>query len=286
MFCEKCGKQINDDAIFCPFCGYSMALPTDNTARENNDLNTDKSEHVKVAKKTYNPVIFKILGIGFFLLAILEFGFRYVLAIRKFTDYHGISVYFSSFPCLRIYSVDKTILKVKGIGYLFKSLYASTVFLLGPVSNILFCVYCLFERKVIYLIASIYGMVTAVIITAAVSRDRYYMFTEYGGDYYLEEIRDSIIVCSFAIIMFIFVLCIYWARKPAFFVLGGVFAAAHSVTFTLNFSELGPTLVNWIFYTNFHAPAIYAVIVTVAEIVIYSLFILLMYKRSRALKDA
>ncbi len=25
MFCEKCGKQINDDAAFCPYCGQSTS---------------------------------------------------------------------------------------------------------------------------------------------------------------------------------------------------------------------------------------------------------------------
>ena len=24
MFCEKCGNQINDDASFCPHCGFTM----------------------------------------------------------------------------------------------------------------------------------------------------------------------------------------------------------------------------------------------------------------------
>ncbi len=31
MFCQKCGKQINDDATFCPFCGYSMGKQYENT---------------------------------------------------------------------------------------------------------------------------------------------------------------------------------------------------------------------------------------------------------------
>ena len=29
MFCEKCGKQINDDGTFCPYCGSSVSPITD-----------------------------------------------------------------------------------------------------------------------------------------------------------------------------------------------------------------------------------------------------------------
>ncbi len=31
MFCEKCGKQINDNAMFCSFCGYTVGKQPDNT---------------------------------------------------------------------------------------------------------------------------------------------------------------------------------------------------------------------------------------------------------------
>ena len=31
MFCEKCGKQINDGAVFCPFCGHSMDAVAEET---------------------------------------------------------------------------------------------------------------------------------------------------------------------------------------------------------------------------------------------------------------
>lgn len=41
MFCEQCGKEINDDAVYCPKCGTIVTTPSDsqtgrkNTSREN-----------------------------------------------------------------------------------------------------------------------------------------------------------------------------------------------------------------------------------------------------------
>lgn len=35
MFCYKCGKELNDGAAFCPFCGNKMIIDTTNTANAN-----------------------------------------------------------------------------------------------------------------------------------------------------------------------------------------------------------------------------------------------------------
>ena len=34
MFCTKCGKELNDEAVICPYCG----VPTANFAVVNNDV--------------------------------------------------------------------------------------------------------------------------------------------------------------------------------------------------------------------------------------------------------
>ena len=26
MYCEKCGEEINDNALFCPYCGYKVGV--------------------------------------------------------------------------------------------------------------------------------------------------------------------------------------------------------------------------------------------------------------------
>lgn len=57
MFCEKCGKQINDDAVFCPFCGYTVDKQQDNTgdsAVQIKDANTQSvSTKAEISKAEF-----------------------------------------------------------------------------------------------------------------------------------------------------------------------------------------------------------------------------------------
>ena len=41
MFCKKCGKEINDDAVICIYCGCSTE--ENNSVQKNDDFNVSKT---------------------------------------------------------------------------------------------------------------------------------------------------------------------------------------------------------------------------------------------------
>ena len=51
MFCEKCGKEIADNATFCPYCGQQLNGYT-YTANTGNTTNTDNTTPGKKKKRT------------------------------------------------------------------------------------------------------------------------------------------------------------------------------------------------------------------------------------------
>ncbi len=65
MYCTKCGKQINDDGAFCPYCGNPR-----------NGGNNNVSKEVKKEKKKINATIPIIIGlvITFFVVLIVVLG--------------------------------------------------------------------------------------------------------------------------------------------------------------------------------------------------------------------
>lgn len=42
-YCEKCGKQLNDDAVFCEGCGVRVAEPITEIIKENSSVNIDNT---------------------------------------------------------------------------------------------------------------------------------------------------------------------------------------------------------------------------------------------------
>lgn len=55
MFCENCGKEIKDDAVFCPFCGNkseNVVVTSDNVVKSNvEELDNKKNKNNKKSKK-------------------------------------------------------------------------------------------------------------------------------------------------------------------------------------------------------------------------------------------
>ncbi len=71
MFCSQCGKKVNDNMLFCPFCGAALVLPeqdTDNSAPEKvvpQEKKAVPSETVAfVAKEDFEPLDLDALAIG------------------------------------------------------------------------------------------------------------------------------------------------------------------------------------------------------------------------------
>ena len=44
MFCDKCGRKLQDDAAFCPYCGRKMSDPESETLPEKVDPHSEKQD--------------------------------------------------------------------------------------------------------------------------------------------------------------------------------------------------------------------------------------------------
>ena len=83
-FCEKCGKQIKDEAVFCPFCGAMVdSSSTSATVTVSDEMSRTQSRQEKKEKKTGK----KFSGIlGFVLCILLVLLFFWLYGIINGTD--------------------------------------------------------------------------------------------------------------------------------------------------------------------------------------------------------
>ena len=51
MFCNKCGKEIPDDSIFCPFCGESTGKSEKPTPRAEDEVVKEVEKEVPMVKE-------------------------------------------------------------------------------------------------------------------------------------------------------------------------------------------------------------------------------------------
>lgn len=67
MFCMKCGKELQDDAVFCPFCGYKSGARTENVERQVGYINiNDFQENYRRMSRpepSQTPTIMMILAV-------------------------------------------------------------------------------------------------------------------------------------------------------------------------------------------------------------------------------
>jgi hypothetical protein len=87
MFCEKCGKQINSDAMFCSGCGATTAKPTESpndtvSAEETQETPTGEISY-PMETRTNNGAIKPLAGCVFF------GAFAWYMAIEQVDD--GVS---------------------------------------------------------------------------------------------------------------------------------------------------------------------------------------------------
>lgn len=78
MFCVNCGKQIKEDALFCPYCGYKSEEELFGQSKQSN-LSKDNNEKSIKKKKSKNKVVFFIVFfiIIFSILCGIYSTFRY-----------------------------------------------------------------------------------------------------------------------------------------------------------------------------------------------------------------
>jgi len=85
MFCNKCGKEIEDNSKFCGGCGNSILngdtnnIEPDEIKKNNNNNNMKKYAILGVAIPTVSIVIYWFVGLSYVLsLLIAGLGFRFV----------------------------------------------------------------------------------------------------------------------------------------------------------------------------------------------------------------
>lgn len=66
MFCDKCGKQINDNAAFCPHCGCSMS--GDNSKDAINKGNGEQIKKSKIGSREIKIIVAGVIGYVAFML--------------------------------------------------------------------------------------------------------------------------------------------------------------------------------------------------------------------------
>lgn len=81
MYCSKCGKQVINNAIFCPFCGNQV----NNNIPKNNvqPLNTPAQINNQNTKNTTNNSSSPDIGIAFVIIGIMGGVLAFLFAISK-----------------------------------------------------------------------------------------------------------------------------------------------------------------------------------------------------------
>lgn len=87
MYCRNCGKEINDTASFCPYCGAMVAITRTEVKIETvhqgmNDSNENKEEELPAYKRknkaaflvAFIPLICIICRVGIIILGIVFMG--------------------------------------------------------------------------------------------------------------------------------------------------------------------------------------------------------------------
>ena len=72
MFCEYCGNQLEDDALFCAKCGKSIKEKMENASEKISLEKQEKCDDSKIPTEKNHPIVKKlcnILSIGFLVMA-------------------------------------------------------------------------------------------------------------------------------------------------------------------------------------------------------------------------
>ena len=280
MFCEKCGKQINDDAVFCPFCGNNMnTLAGTNAQPEiinpaHNDIGSKSiSQNVASTKQIY-------LGIGFAILAVLEVIFWYSACVVQYGEYdisYAIAAYWFRLDTIRIH-------------------LKSILLLLGSIVNILFAILFFSGKPILYKAAVIYGIVSSVIIHFSRSYGAIMSIIMPNPHPELSQaltatstpsqkffsglaIAASILIILFAVLLFVFLLILPKAQKTWQIILTYCLNVIYAISMLLSYTTLFTVLQEWK-VSDMHVPFIISIITTLYGIVMYSILIWSVHKQA------
>ncbi len=252
MFCEKCGKQINDDAAFCPFCGYTMGQPVENTISK--VKTPGRKQPIDLFESSRITVCF---GIGFAVLAILEVINWYFMSVVIYGEYNV------SYAIPRLwYRSDYS------ISYNMPSLF---YLLLLPVINIIFTAMFLTKKNVLYKVSTVYGIVGSVLIVS-----------NYIYDLDTDDIK-IIAVYVVALSLFITLLLLLKTKKKTLFIVSNIVDASYSLLYLLLLTSVVQRIDCWR-VTSARVQVFVSIIVTIYEIAMYSFLIWYVYRQTSARK--
>lgn len=83
MYCRKCGKQVDDNANFCPYCGENLTGAS-NASSSNTTVNADGSTYVKRNRIIAGVLNILIAGVGRMYAGYVAIGVLQLLAVCLF----------------------------------------------------------------------------------------------------------------------------------------------------------------------------------------------------------
>ncbi len=286
MFCEKCGQQINDDAVFCPFCGNAIESFTESSnhpekilAVHSNMGSESMIQNVVTSKHVY-------IGIGFAVLAVLEYISWYFGCVVRYGDMDFSFVNY-------FYSIDSDL-------FYWRFDWKRILILFGPIVNVLFAILFFSGKTIIYKVAAVYGIVSSVVIhfNCSYTAIKYWIMPPAVSEesaalqQYFNSIKstatsyalflaglkraESILIICIAVLFFVLILVLPKARKTWQFILTHIFNVIYPVDFLLSY-----TMIRTVVSFGLYIPAIISIITILFRIIMYS--ILIWYVQKHAL---
>lgn len=280
MFCEKCGKQINDDAVFCPFCGYNMNTLTETKSQPEiiNPTHSDMNSKPLIQNVASTKQI--CLGICFAVFAVLELLFWYSACVVQYGEYetsYAIVAYW--------FRADSAQLHLKSI-----------LLLLGSIVNILFAIHFFSGKTILYKVAVIYGIVSSVIIHFSRSYEAIMSLIMPDPNPELSQaltatsapsqkffsglgIVASVLILFISVLLFVFLFMLPRAQKTWQIIITYSLAVIYGIAFLLSYTTLFRELRTWK-VSDMHVPFIISIITTLYGIVMYSILIWSVHKQA------
>ncbi len=273
MFCEKCGKQINDDAAFCPYCGHTVNLPgqpVENPSPSgiNKDVETNKN-HTLSSKSAK-------MAFAFLVLTVLEYIFWIIL-----TSENGYSMFF-----------------LRNTYYMLKPCRYALLF--GPIINIGFVLFFLSGKSIAYVISVAYGLLSSIAIMwyQITHVNQYNVFDAGNGLTEDTPIRIGIIG-AFSILMFCLLLIMSKVANKGLLVSGIILIALRNTAFVALYTGLlfkldmmfrgisyWSVVPKSLVEHNYHLQFLLYIIVAIFGTVIYSMLVKSIYKSKSKVDSA